>query len=87
MAGDAALLVDPEDVDALTESFRRLHDEPYLREDLGRRGRERATDESFSWQRAARQTLAAYRDDREAFLAEPQPLGKSQLSTPAVLRR
>jgi glycosyltransferase involved in cell wall biosynthesis len=40
--GDAALLVDPTDVDKIAEAIKSLHDDPNLSETLVRRGRERA---------------------------------------------
>jgi glycosyltransferase involved in cell wall biosynthesis len=58
VAGDAALLVDPLDVAALTESLRRLLTDETLRADLITRGRGRAA--SFTWERAARQLLGVY---------------------------
>jgi glycosyltransferase involved in cell wall biosynthesis len=60
VAGDAALLVDPTDEDAIAEGLRRVLEEPNLREDLSRRGRERAA--AFSWEATARATLAVYRE-------------------------
>lgn len=67
VAGPAALLVDPEDVTAISAALRRVAEEPALREDLvagGRRQRER-----FSWDLAAEkvwtqlQILAAGKPD------------------------
>ncbi len=58
VAGDAALLVDPADTGALTDAVGRLLRQPELAALLRRRGRERAR--SFSWRRAARETLAVY---------------------------
>lgn len=60
VAGDAALLVDPTDEDAVAAALRRLLQEPDLREDLSRRGRERAA--AFSWEATARATLGVYRE-------------------------
>jgi glycosyltransferase involved in cell wall biosynthesis len=80
VAGDAAVLVDPTDTDAIAEAMRRLDGDEALRRDLAARGRERAAGPAFSWERAARQTLAVYRNDRSAFLAEPQPLSASGIS-------
>jgi len=58
-AGDAAMLVDPLDVDALAVALERvLIDEP-LAHDLRAMGLERAA--SFSWEATARGTLAVYR--------------------------
>lgn len=57
VAGDAAVLVDPEDVGAIGDGLRRLLEDAELREDLRRRGRERAA--AFTWERTARLTLEA----------------------------
>jgi glycosyltransferase involved in cell wall biosynthesis len=59
VAADAALLVDPGDVDSLRDALARVLDDAGLRADLARRGRARA--EHFSWTRCARQTHALYR--------------------------
>ncbi len=58
VAGDAALLVDPLDVDAIAAAMRRVLAEPALAADMRRRGLQRAS--QFSWERTARQTLAVY---------------------------
>ena len=58
VAADAALRVDLGDPDALALAMERLVVEPELRSTLISRGRTRAA--SFSWERTARQTLAAY---------------------------
>lgn len=58
VAGDAALLFDPERPEAIAAAIERLLDDTALREELVLRGRERAA--SFSWRRAAEATLAAY---------------------------
>ncbi len=57
-AGDAALLIDPRDVEALAAAIDRLLSDEALRADLRARGLERA--KLFSWQRAARETLSVY---------------------------
>jgi len=63
VAGDAALLVDPEDENAIAAGLLRiLTDEP-LRADLRTKGPARAS--SFSWEATARATLDAYRDAME----------------------
>lgn len=54
VAGDAALLVEPGDVDAWREALQRVVDDEGLRQDLAKRGVERAA--GFSWSRAADQT-------------------------------
>jgi glycosyltransferase involved in cell wall biosynthesis len=59
VAGDAALLVDPESVGDLAAALTRILDEPSLREELRLRGARRAA--GFSWRRSAETTLAAYR--------------------------
>ncbi|MCW5978696.1 MAG: glycosyltransferase family 4 protein [Bryobacteraceae bacterium] len=58
VAGDAALLVDPTDEDAIAGALMRLIDDETLRSGLSRRGHERALE--FSWEQAAAQTWAAY---------------------------
>jgi glycosyltransferase involved in cell wall biosynthesis len=59
VTGDAALLIDPLNVDALTEVLRRVLDDPALAADLRARGLAQAA--RFSWARAAEETLAVYR--------------------------
>jgi glycosyltransferase involved in cell wall biosynthesis len=59
VAGDAALLFDPTDQVAVTDAVRRMLKDPRLREELSKRGRERA--KQFSWRRTAELTLASYR--------------------------
>lgn len=59
VAGDAALLVDPYDVEALAGALRRLLDDSALRETLIARGTHQAA--FFTWERAAAQLLAVYR--------------------------
>lgn len=56
--GDAALLVDAHDADALAHTMNRLLFDEGLRAQLAERGLKRAA--RFSWQRCARQTLAVY---------------------------
>jgi glycosyltransferase involved in cell wall biosynthesis len=58
--GDAALLVDPLDVDAIAGGMRRLLDDGRLAADLVRKGRARAA--AFTWEATARRTLDAYRE-------------------------
>jgi glycosyltransferase involved in cell wall biosynthesis len=55
VAGDAALLVDPHDTDALADALARILTDEGLRAELRRRGLQRAR--QFTWQRAARRTL------------------------------
>ncbi|MGB9634719.1 MAG: glycosyltransferase, partial [Chloroflexaceae bacterium] len=56
VAGDAALLVDPCDTDAIAAALNRLATDALLRADLRARGLERAA--GFTWERCARDTLA-----------------------------
>jgi glycosyltransferase involved in cell wall biosynthesis len=58
VAGNAALLVDPLDVDALAEGLARLAADHTLREDLIARGRARA--HQFTWDSAVAKTWAVY---------------------------
>lgn len=57
VAGNAAVLVDPLNIDAIRDGLQRLIDEPSLRHDLGTKGRRRAAE--FSWDRAAAETMSA----------------------------
>ncbi len=58
VAGDAALLVDPLDTDALAAALRRVLADPALAADLRSRGYAQAA--RFSWPRAAQETVAVY---------------------------
>lgn len=60
VVGDAAVTVDPYDVDALAEAMQRVLADRDLREDLRARGLARAR--QFTWERTARETLAVYRE-------------------------
>jgi len=59
VAGDAALLVDPNDTDAIGEGLVRLLGDAALRERLVAAGRERLA--NFSWERAAGATAEMLR--------------------------
>lgn len=59
VAGDAALLIDPERTDSLADGLRRLSNADDLRATLAARGRERAS--LFTWQKAVRETWEVYR--------------------------
>ncbi|HJS26085.1 MAG TPA: glycosyltransferase family 1 protein [Actinomycetota bacterium] len=59
VAGEAALLVDPDDVDAIADGLRTLFDDPGLRDRLVAAGRERAR--SFTWGRSAARTADVLR--------------------------
>jgi glycosyltransferase involved in cell wall biosynthesis len=70
VVGDAGLVVDPEDHDALAHAVRRLWQEPRLREELIRRGRRRAGE--LRWEETTRRTLAVL--DRVATGADARAL-------------
>jgi glycosyltransferase involved in cell wall biosynthesis len=59
VAGDAALLVDPEDVEELGDALRDLTGDADLRRDLTGRGIARAR--LFSWEKAVQDTWSVYR--------------------------
>jgi glycosyltransferase involved in cell wall biosynthesis len=59
VAGDAALLVDPENAEALGQALRDLTESEDLRRDLARRGSLRA--QLFGWEKAVRATWEVYR--------------------------
>ena len=56
IAGDAALLVDPENVDEIAAAMLRLSQDEALRQELIAKGYENV--KRFSWEKAARETLA-----------------------------
>jgi len=58
VVGDAALMVDPHDVDGLSVAMERVLADKDLRADLRRKGLERA--KLFSWEEVASQTLQVY---------------------------
>jgi glycosyltransferase involved in cell wall biosynthesis len=60
VARDAALLVDPDDVEALHAAMLRVIEEPGLSESMVERGAEVV--KSFSWAETARSTVAAYEE-------------------------
>ena len=60
VAGDAAMLVDPFDVDAIAAAMKRIGEDNGLRTDLVRRGRERAA--QFSWESAVEKTWRVYHE-------------------------
>ncbi len=61
VVGDAGVLVEPADSDALADAIRELLADDERRRRLGERGRERIVAE-FDWERAARETVRTYRD-------------------------
>jgi glycosyltransferase involved in cell wall biosynthesis len=60
VAGDAALLVDPTDCEALANAILRVVRDQDLAEDLRQRGRKRS--HLFTWRRCAERTAAIYED-------------------------
>jgi glycosyltransferase involved in cell wall biosynthesis len=58
VAGEAALLVDPRDTDAIAKAMARILEDPVLADDLRARGRARAA--TYTWARTAELTRAAY---------------------------
>jgi glycosyltransferase involved in cell wall biosynthesis len=61
VVGDAAVLVEPGDVEELAAVFRRLHDSPEERERVGAAGYARVQ-ERFTWSAVARATVGHYHD-------------------------
>ncbi len=59
VVGDAALLVEPTDVDGLAVAIWRVLSDTALREQMVKKGLQRAR--SFSWQKTAQETLEIYR--------------------------
>ncbi len=79
IVGDCGIIVEPGDSNALAEAIRKLRQDPALRHELGRRARQRITEE-FSLQRM----VSAYRNfyhDPQRFVSEayspPQPSGQA----------
>lgn len=59
-AGDAALLIDPNDESSIADALTRLMNDAALRDELTRKGRAHAAE--FSWDRAVRSTWAVYEE-------------------------
>ncbi len=60
VVGDAALMVNPLDVEAITAAMEQILTDTTLRQTLTARGGKRARE--FTWERMARQTVAVYRE-------------------------
>ncbi len=58
VAGEAAILVDPQDTDEIAAGIEKVLDDTALREVLVKKGVARAA--QFSWERTARETLSVY---------------------------
>ena len=59
VVGDAGLTVDPLDVEGLAEAMRRVLDDEALRQEMRKRGLQRA--KGFSWTKTAQETVQVYR--------------------------
>jgi glycosyltransferase involved in cell wall biosynthesis len=59
VVGDAGIMLDPTDEDALCQSMLEVYRDPQLRTDLSERSRRRA--QLFTWERCAHETISAYR--------------------------
>jgi glycosyltransferase involved in cell wall biosynthesis len=59
VVGDAGILVDPQDVDAISDSLRRVLEDRAFAEGLAHKGIQRAA--GFSWKRTAAETISVYR--------------------------
>jgi glycosyltransferase involved in cell wall biosynthesis len=64
VVGDAAMLVDPYDVDSIVDGLRRVLTDPALAADMRRKGLDRARE--FSWERSVAKTLRVYK-----YIGEP----------------
>jgi glycosyltransferase involved in cell wall biosynthesis len=60
VVGDAALLIDPYEPDAIADAMRRVLTEPSLRDDLRERGLKRVRE--FSWERSIRRVRQIYEE-------------------------
>ncbi len=60
VAGDAALFVDPGNVQEIGDAMRRVAEDPALAATLGEQGKQRAG--QFSWERCARETWKVYQE-------------------------
>ncbi len=67
VSGDAALLVDPADVQSVGEGLRKLTEDAALRSELAQKGFERSGE--FSWEKAVLQTWKVYQE----LVTEPRP--------------
>ena len=86
VAGDAGVLVDPYDTEAISQAIAELLDSQERREDLSRRGLDRAR--HFTWRQVAEQTVRVYQDfgrrgsalgDQQSAISS-QPVGRSTLT-------
>jgi len=61
VVGDAGIIVPVKDSDAIAREVKKLLDDPDLREELGKKARERIVN-LLSWEQAARQMSRLYHD-------------------------
>jgi glycosyltransferase involved in cell wall biosynthesis len=59
VVGDAAVLVDPHDIDSIVDGLRCVLTNPMRADDMRRKGLERARE--FSWERSVARTLEVYK--------------------------
>jgi glycosyltransferase involved in cell wall biosynthesis len=59
VVGDAAVLVDPHDIDSIVDGLRCVLTNPARAEDMRRKGLERSRE--FSWERSVARTLEVYK--------------------------
>jgi glycosyltransferase involved in cell wall biosynthesis len=60
IAGSAAILVNPIDIEQIAENMMKLAKDENLRNDLRMKGREQL--KKFNWEKCARETLAVYKN-------------------------
>src|SRR6185369_2609693 len=60
VVGDAALAVDPFDVDAIAGAIKKVVNDSAMRRELSIKGQERASE--FTWRETAKKTLAVYKE-------------------------
>jgi glycosyltransferase involved in cell wall biosynthesis len=60
VVGDAGIMIDPNDINSLTESMHKILTNKEIREDMSRKSLERA--EMFSWKKTANETWNVYED-------------------------
>jgi glycosyltransferase involved in cell wall biosynthesis len=68
--GDAALLVEPTDVERIFEASRRILAEPEYALELAGMGKRRSRE--FTWKECARRTLLAYREATKPASKDPK---------------
>jgi glycosyltransferase involved in cell wall biosynthesis len=82
VVGNAAVLVNPENVFEIMRALHRVLVDQPLRDKLKARGYEQA--KRFSWDTAAQQILGVYRQVAEKSPARPQPAEEPEIISPAA---